>query len=75
VRIVSQKIEDILDSLRHLEVDWRDETASQVIAKLQALPVKAQYSIDDVRALLDAPYAMAEQFERDLRQLKSEGAL
>ena len=39
MQIVRQKIEDILGSLRHLEVDWRDETAIQVIAKLQDLPV------------------------------------
>ena len=56
MQIVRQKIEDILGSLRHLEVDWRDETAIQVIAKLQGLPVKAAYSIDDVEALLDANF-------------------
>jgi len=56
VQIVRQRIEDILGSLRHLEVDWRDETAIQVIAKLQGLPVKAAYSIDDVEALLDANF-------------------
>jgi len=41
VQIVSQKLEDILGSLQHLEVT----------------------------------YAMADQFEKDLRQLKSEGGL
>jgi DpnII restriction endonuclease len=56
VQIVSQKIEDILASLRHLEVDWRDETANQVIAKLQELPVKTNYSMDDVEVLLDANF-------------------
>ena len=56
MQIVRQKIEDILGSLRHLEVDWRDETAIQVIAKLQSLPVKAAYSMDDVEALLDANF-------------------
>ena len=56
MQIVGQKIEDILGSLRHLEVDWRDETAIHVIAKLQGLPVKAVYSIDDVEALLDANF-------------------
>jgi hypothetical protein len=41
VRIVSQKIEDILASLRHLEVDWQDATAAHVMAQLQVLPAKA----------------------------------
>jgi hypothetical protein len=56
MQIVRQKIEDILGSLRHLEVDWRDETAIQVIAKLQNLPVKAAYSMAEVEALLDAHF-------------------
>jgi hypothetical protein len=56
VQIVIQKLEDILDSLRHLEVDWRDYTAIQVIAKLQAIPVKAAYSMGDVEALLDSDF-------------------
>jgi hypothetical protein len=56
VQIVRQKIEDILGSLRHLEVDWRDATAIQVIAKVQALPLRQDYTIDDVEALLDANF-------------------
>ena len=56
MQIVIQKLEDILDSLRHLEVDWRDYTAIQVIAKLQAIPVKAAYSMGDVEALLDSDF-------------------
>jgi hypothetical protein len=56
VQIVSQKIEDILDSLRHLEVDWKDDTAIHVIEKLRELPVKAAYSVAEVEALLDADF-------------------
>jgi hypothetical protein len=56
VQIVSQKLEDILRSLRHLEVDWKDETATHVIAQLRALPVKAEYSLEDIEALLDANF-------------------
>jgi accessory colonization factor AcfC len=100
VQIVSQQLEDILGSLQHLEVDWKDETAIHVIAQLQDMAVKATYSVEDVEALLDVTwrerksdmrklvdlqnngdimriytYAMADQFEKDLRQLKSEGGL
>jgi DpnII restriction endonuclease len=56
VQIVNQKLEDILGSLRHLEVDWKDETAIRVIAQLRSMPVKAAYSIEDVEALLDANF-------------------
>jgi hypothetical protein len=56
VQIVSQKLEDILGSLRHLEVDWKDDTAIHVISQLRSLPVKAAYSIEDVEALLDANF-------------------
>jgi hypothetical protein len=56
VQIVSQKIEDILGSLRNLQVDWKDATAIHVIEKLQELPVKAAYSMAEVEALLDADF-------------------
>jgi hypothetical protein len=56
VQIVSQKIEDILGSLRRLEVDWKDETAIHVIAQLRDLPVKATYSPEDIEVLLDANF-------------------
>jgi len=56
VQIVNQTLEDILSSLRHLEVDWKDETAIRVMAQLRNMPVKAVYSIEDVEALLDANF-------------------
>jgi hypothetical protein len=56
VQIVSQKLEDILGSLRHLEVDWKDDTAIHVIGRLHDLPVKAAYSMADVQALLNANF-------------------
>ncbi len=56
MQIVNQKLEDILGSLRHLEVDWKDETANHVIDQLRGMPVKASYSVDDVEALLDANF-------------------
>jgi hypothetical protein len=56
VRIVSQKVEDILASLRHLQVDWKDETAIRVIAQLQCMAVKTAYSVEDIEALLDANF-------------------
>jgi len=56
VQIVVQTLEDILGSLRNLEVDWRDYTAIQVIADLQLIPVKTTYSVADVLALIEADF-------------------
>jgi hypothetical protein len=53
MQIVIQKIEEIVDSLRHLEVDWKDEIAVHVIDRLRNIPVKSIYSVHDVEALLD----------------------
>jgi DpnII restriction endonuclease len=56
MKLVIQKLEEILDSLSALEVDWKDETAIHVIEQLQAMPVKAAYTIEDVKALLDGDF-------------------
>ena len=56
MQIVRQKVEDILGSLRHLEVDWQDATAIHVMERLRNMPVKAAYTISDVQALLDSDF-------------------
>lgn len=56
MEIVAQKLDDILNSLRPLTVEWMDETARRVIHRLKALPVKRVYSAQDVRALLDEDF-------------------
>ncbi len=56
MQIVVQTLEDILGSLRNLEVDWRDYTAIQVIAQLRRIPVKTTYSVADVQALLERDF-------------------
>jgi DpnII restriction endonuclease len=53
MEVIAQKLDDIVDSLRPLTVDWKDDTARRVIDRLKALPVKKAYTIDDVKALLD----------------------
>lgn len=50
---VVQNIEDILNTLQPLTVDWQDETSQRVIAELEALPVKPTYTVADVQAILD----------------------
>src|SRR3989344_6231149 len=56
MEVIVQKLDDILDSLRPLTVEWKDETAIRVIDRLKVLLVKKAYSADDVKALLDADF-------------------
>jgi hypothetical protein len=56
MKLVVQTLEEILDSLSPLEVDWKDQTATHVIDQLRAMPVKAAYTVDDVKALLDEDF-------------------
>jgi len=56
MKIVVQKLEDIVASLQPLTVDWQDDVARRVIQKIEAFPVKAAYTADDVGALLDAHF-------------------
>jgi hypothetical protein len=53
MEVIAQKLSDILNSLRPLTVDWKDDTARRVIERLRRLPVKKAYTADDVKALLD----------------------
>jgi hypothetical protein len=56
MEVVAEKLSDILDSLRPLTVDWRDDTANRVIERLRSLRVKKAYTADDVKALLDEDF-------------------
>jgi hypothetical protein len=56
MEVIAQKLDDIVESLRPLTVEWKDDTARRVIERLTALPVKETYSADDVRELLDADF-------------------
>ena len=53
MEFVRQELDDILASLKPLAVEWKDETASRVIDRLESLPVKKAYTREDVKALLD----------------------
>jgi len=53
VEVIAQKLSDILNSLRPLTVDWKDETANRVIERLRSLHVKKVYAAEDLRELLD----------------------
>ena len=53
---VDQCLDEILDSLSPLRVDWKDETAERVIAKLQSFPVKPRYTAQEVASLLASDF-------------------
>jgi hypothetical protein len=53
MEVIAQKLSDVLDSLRPLTVDWKDDTANRVIERLKSLHVKKVYTAEDVKALLD----------------------
>ena len=53
MEVIAQRLDEIVDSLRPLTVDWKDDTARRVIDQLKAMPVKKVYTADDVKTLLD----------------------
>ncbi len=53
MEVIAQKLDDIVDSLQPLTVEWKDDTAHRVIERLKTFPVKKAYAIADVKALLD----------------------
>jgi hypothetical protein len=53
MEVIAQQLDQIVDGLRPLTVEWKDDTARRVIDRLQAIPVKQAYTTDDVKALLN----------------------
>ena len=56
MEVVVQTLEEILDSLQPIEVDWKDETARNVIERLKEFPVKDHYTSDDIVGLLSQDF-------------------
>lgn len=52
MEIVTQQLEEIMNSLSSLEADWMDDTAKEIMERLQRIPVKSQYYNDDIDALM-----------------------
>lgn len=50
--LVTQTLEEVLAALQPLEVEWEDDTAIRVMARLRTWPEKREYTVDDVHALL-----------------------
>ncbi len=56
MEFIAQTLDEILEHLSALEVDWKDDVARNVIERLRRFPVKEQYTTADVKALLDADF-------------------
>jgi hypothetical protein len=53
MRVIQQKIEEIFAELQPLTVDWQDDVSHRVIEELHNLPIKPEYTVSDVKAILD----------------------
>lgn len=56
MKVVAQQLNDILESLQPLKVEWQDDVARRVIARLEKFPRKKIYSATDLQALLDSNF-------------------
>ena len=52
MEVIAQQLEEIVNSLRDLKVEWKDPTALRVINRLNILPRKKVYTAEDIRVLL-----------------------
>lgn len=57
MEVIAQNLDDILATLRPLTVEWKDDIAERVIARLKRFGPKKSYTAEDVKPLL------AENFE------------
>src|ERR1700693_2588167 len=53
MEFIAQNLDDIVASLQPLTVEWKDDVALRVIARLQSFPTKTSYNTADLQALLD----------------------
>ena len=56
MEVIAQTLEEILDTLQPIEVDWKDDTARKVIDRLRRLPIQDTYTVADVQSLLEEDF-------------------
>lgn len=56
MKFEAQSVQEILGSLRLLEVDWRDDVAKKTIKSLEKFPIKTVYGTSDVITLLEGGF-------------------
>lgn len=56
MKILAQTLDEILEALSPLKVEWQDDTARRVIAHLEKLPQKKAYAVKDIKRILDGNF-------------------
>lgn len=56
MKVLDQTLDEIVNGLSPLDVEWMDEAAGQVLAKLATLPKKTAYTEADVATLFDGKF-------------------
>ncbi len=56
MQVKDQTVEEVLDNLSPLDVEWMDETAAAAIAAVSSIEKKPIYGRDDIASLLDGDF-------------------
>jgi hypothetical protein len=56
MQIVAQNIDNIVEGLRPIAVDWQDDVARNVTERLLQIPIRSSYSASDLHELLDEDF-------------------
>ena len=56
MKVVAQNLDEILEALSPLKVEWQDDTARRVIARLEKMPRRKVYAVEDIKRILDLDF-------------------
>ena len=56
MKALAQSLDEILNALSPLKVEWQDETSLRVVARLEKFPKKKIYTVDDIKKILDTGF-------------------
>lgn len=56
MKVVAQRLDDILGALQPLKVDWQDDVAHRVISRLEKFPRKKLYAAAEIQEILDVHF-------------------
>lgn len=87
MEVIEQNLEDILEKLQPLTVDWQDDVSRRVIDEIKHIPVRAEYAIGDLQTIIEKDFEdgllifrlflglSKDQFNAALRDALNEGGL
>ena len=56
MKVLAQTLDEILEALSPLKVEWQDATSLRVIARLEKFPRKKVYAVEDIKGILDKDF-------------------